>query len=245
MKSKASLPAHGPGFARSEAVDHEPSWAAAPGKPANSSLSSHRSEGTEARARASAPTAPRSMNLQCHDDFVALRPFRTDDLAKLHAATLETAPLLGMWMTWFRLGYSDQDCESFLTRTAADWAADRAYSFAIVDPDDHALYGSIGLNHVDRIHLSANVGYWVRNTQARRGIASRALRLVAQFGFRELGLGRLELLIPEANIASQRVAQKAGARFEGLLRHKLLLNGTPHDTTIYSLLEGDLRPGAV
>jgi RimJ/RimL family protein N-acetyltransferase len=63
----------------------------------------------------------------------------------------------------------------------------------------------------------AHVGYWVRTGQTGQGIATAAVRLIARFGFEDLGLQRLELLVAVENLASRRVAEKAGARFEGIL----------------------------
>ena len=174
------------------------------------------------------------------DDAVALRPFRPDDLSQLYTATRETIDLLCAWMTWCHRDYSLKQCESFLAQSAADWESDAAYTFAIVDRKDEALLGSIGLSHVNRACNAANLGYWVRRSRSGQGIASRAVRLIAQFGLRQLRLSRLEIVIPEGNVASQRVAQKAGAKFEVLLRNKILLNGKSHNATMYSLLEHDL-----
>jgi len=44
------------------------------------------------------------------------------------------------------------------------------------------------------------------------------VRLIARFGFEDLGLLRLlELLIAADNLASRRVAEKVGATFEGVV----------------------------
>jgi RimJ/RimL family protein N-acetyltransferase len=64
---------------------------------------------------------------------------------------------------------------------------------------------------------TANVGYWVRTSRTGQGIATAAVRLVARFGFEDLGLRRLELLIAVHNVASRRVAEKVGATLEGVL----------------------------
>ena len=65
--------------------------------------------------------------------------------------------------------------------------------------------------------------------------------MAACFSFESLGLNRAELLVPTANVASQRVAEKAGARREGLLRKRLRLNGVAHDAFVYSLVAEDFR----
>ncbi len=42
------------------------------------------------------------------------------------------------------------------------------------------------------------------------------------------------------NSASRRVAEKAGAVFEGVQRNRLLVAGRPRDACMYSLIPGDL-----
>jgi len=170
------------------------------------------------------------------DSVITLRPFNREDLPALYAATQESLKMLCAWMTWCTPAYSIDDCCAFLSQTSVEWENDKSYNFAIINAHDDALIGSIALNQIHRTHNSANVGYWVRQSQARRGLASRALRLVTRFGFEELRLDRLEIVVPQGNVASQRVAQKVGAKFEGILRRKLVLNGESHDAIIYALV---------
>ena len=60
-------------------------------------------------------------------------------------------------------------------------------------------------------------------------------------GFEDLGLVRIEIVVPTGNAASLRVAEKVGARREGVLRSRLLVGDTPEDGVMFSLVPGDLR----
>jgi len=64
--------------------------------------------------------------------------------------------------------------------------------------------------------------------------------LTAVLAFEQLHLHRVEIIAAVKNLASQRVAEKAGAMREGILRRRLLINGNHHDAIIYSLLPEDL-----
>jgi len=66
--------------------------------------------------------------------------------------------------------------------------------------------------------------------------------LVSGWAMDELGLARISLLAEPGNLPSQRVAEKAGYRREGLLRSYRELKGVRRDHVIYSLLAEDL-PG--
>ncbi len=128
---------------------------------------------------------------------------------------------------------------------AIDWIRSRApltaerreYTFAILGSDGRFL-GGCGLNQINRIHRFANLGYWVRTSATRHGVATEAVRQVAEFAFGNTDLVRLEIVCAVGNDPSQRVAERAGAVREGVLRHRLLLHGQPVDAVMYSLVRG-------
>jgi len=65
---------------------------------------------------------------------------------------------------------------------------------------------------------------------------------MAYFGFRNLDLNRLEILIAVDNRASQRVAEKVGAVREGVLRNRLVVRDKVHDAVMFSLIPSDFKP---
>ena len=56
---------------------------------------------------------------------------------------------------------------------------------------------------------------WVRTSQTKKGVATAVTFLLAKFAFDELKLNKVEIRIDVDNIASLRVAEKAGAVKEG------------------------------
>jgi RimJ/RimL family protein N-acetyltransferase len=67
-------------------------------------------------------------------------------------------------------------------------------------------------------------------------VATEAVKLAREWGFAETGLVRLEVLVAVGNLASRRVAEKAGAVYEGTLRSRLLVQGTRHDAAMYAFI---------
>ena len=188
------------------------------------------------------PALPELMQTVFRDQRMLIRPFSGDDGPALFTAASESLPELCSWMTWCTPGYSLADAVTFASETSNAWRSGAQYCFAIVEAHTGTLHGSIGLTQVDRRHNFANVGVWVRTSSTRRGIAASATSLLAKFAFEELRLTRLEFLVAANNIASIRVAQKAGAKFEGVLRQRLRLAGQVHDALLYSLLATDTPP---
>lgn len=72
-------------------------------------------------------------------------------------------------------------------------------------------------------------------------MATAATRLLARWGFAHTKLNRLELIISTKNLASLRVATKAGAVREGTLRSRLLLHGETHDAEVFSFIRRDFE----
>lgn len=92
------------------------------------------------------------------------------------------------------------------------------------------------MSHINQVDRVANLGYWVRNSCLRGGVATRAALLLSNFGLCELKLNRIEIVVAVENLASQRVAEKVGALREGVMRNRLLLWGKPHDAIMFSLI---------
>jgi ribosomal-protein-serine acetyltransferase len=181
------------------------------------------------------------MQTDLSDGFVAIRRFRMEDVPLLFAAARESINELSPWLPWCHENYSVDETTGFVATRDAEWEKGENYDFAIVHVENGVFLGGVGLNDVKRINKCANLGYWVRTGCTRRGIAPTAARLIARFGLRELDFKRLEIIAATGNKASQRVAEKAGAKREGILRNRMWLHGTSHDAVVYSLVAEDFE----
>jgi RimJ/RimL family protein N-acetyltransferase len=114
--------------------------------------------------------------------------------------------------------------------------------FAVVEPkDEDEVLGGVSLYDINLEQARAATGYWLAPQARGRGVASCAVRLLAQWGFTKLGLARLELTCGPDNDASQRVAARCGFVREGVMRDHMSFKGGRRDTVIFSLLPGELR----
>jgi RimJ/RimL family protein N-acetyltransferase len=166
-----------------------------------------------------------------------IRPYEAEDAQALWEAVRESVEEVSPWLAWCRAGYSMADAVEWVRSRALLAAKGREYTFAIVGPEGRFL-GGCGINQINRIHRFGNLGYWVRTSATGRGIATEAVRQAAAFAFRDTDLVRLEIVCAVGNDPSQRVAERAGAVREGVLRHRLLLHGEPVDAVMFSLVRG-------
>ena len=175
------------------------------------------------------------------DGNILVRPLELADEQSLFAAVRESIPEVSPWLGWCHENYSIEETREFLRSRVEKSQGDEWYSFGVFDRSNGERFlGGVGLNFINRVHQFGNLGYWVRTSVVGRGVASKASRLVARFGFEELGLHRIEILAAVSNIASQRVAEKIGAAREGVLRKRLLIRGEPQDAVMFSLVHEDL-----
>jgi RimJ/RimL family protein N-acetyltransferase len=166
---------------------------------------------------------------------VRLRPVETEDAVALHGAARESIAEVSPWMSWCDADYGVEHARSWATMQAALWSRGEAFSFVIEEEGRDGISGTCGLNTIQRENAFCNLGYWVRTSRAKRGIASRAARRVAQFGMEEAGLGRIEIVVATGNVASQRAAEKAGAVREGVLRKRLVVRENVFDAVMFSI----------
>jgi RimJ/RimL family protein N-acetyltransferase len=82
----------------------------------------------------------------------------------------------------------------------------------------------------------ARVGYFLAEEQQGKGYTTEALRAVLEWVFTETPVHRAEADITPGNLASCRVVEKLGFRFEGILRKNWFFKGQWHDSLEYSLL---------
>ena len=169
-----------------------------------------------------------------------IRPYREGDASALYEAVRESLPEVSRWLPWCHENYSIEESKEFVRsrETAAhdgEW-----YSFAVFERGGGKFLGGVGLNFFNRVHQMANLGYWVRTSATGRGVATNATRSVARFGFEKLGLQRIEIVAAVGNLSSQRVADKAGAVREGVLRKRLMIKGESQDAVLFSLVREDL-----
>src|SRR4051794_15842148 len=171
------------------------------------------------------------------DGVVLLRAWREAGLPSAHAATQDA---LIARDTYVPERQSEADLRAFFESQEPARVAGEALAFVIADARTGELLGSIGLLRFDWAQRRGEIGYWVAPGARARGTATRAVRLLAPWALRELRLARLALLTDVDNVASQRVAERAGFNREGILREYEERKGERHDVVAYSLVPADL-----
>jgi len=111
--------------------------------------------------------------------------------------------------------------------------------------EDDRVVGSFTLQDVvPGPFRSASIGYWLAADALGRGLATRAVDMVAEIADTELKLHRIEASTLTRNTASQRVLQRAGFTQIGFAPTYLHIGGAWQDSNLYQRILNDREPGA-
>ena len=183
---------------------------------------------------------PDRKKIELTDGKVTLRPYRMNDSPATFQAIKESAAEIGVWLPFAHPDYSLRENRKWLKKRPGDWKKQKGYEFAIFDAKDGTMIGGCGLNGIDHLNRKANLGYWVRTSHTGRGVAPAAAILLAKWGFEVLKLTRIEIMVAVGNERSLRVAEKVGAKREGVLRNRLVIRDIAYDGVMHSLIPGDI-----
>ncbi|MEV0268686.1 GNAT family protein [Hamadaea sp. NPDC050747] len=152
-----------------------------------------------------------------------------------------TDPESQRWTT-LTPGYDRDRAIGFITGYAPGWWAGAKGAAWVIADADGAYAGQIDLRVLADPQI-ADVGFLTGPAARGKGYMTAALRTAAAYGLLHLGLERVEWKAHVGNVASRRVAEKAGFTFEGTLRAYGSKDGRRVDEWIASLLPADLADG--
>jgi RimJ/RimL family protein N-acetyltransferase len=165
---------------------------------------------------------------------VRLRGVRDDDLP--HLARWEMDP--GRMTTLS--GWVVPPSEAAARERIAKWTANQQddVGFAIETLDDPpVLIGNVGLWGARPKDRCATLGIALGREHTGRGYGTDATRVIVDYGFREMGLHRIELTVAPYNTAGIRAYTKAGFAEEGRRRQSVLHDGRWYDEVLMSILD--------
>ena len=132
--------------------------------------------------------------------------------------------------------YTEKDAQAFIQdMLAAD--STKTFAFAIINDENKAI-GSIGAFRCENIHRqTAEMGYYLAEEYWGKGIATEAVKQLADHVFNQTDIMRIFAEPFSTNRGSYRVLEKSGFQFEGTLRKNAVKNGEIKDMQMYALIK--------
>ena len=159
-----------------------------------------------------------------------LRPWKKDDLENLvkHANNFEIAKNM---MDDFPHPYTQKEGEKFLEMVSKQ----KPPLILAIEVEGEAA-GSIGLHpQKDIIRKNGELGYWLSQTFWGKGIITKSIKQMVDYGFDKLEIERIFARPFGTNIASQKALEKAGFKLEAHLENTLYKNQEYQDELIYAI----------
>lgn len=174
------------------------------------------------------------------DDEHTLRPLREGDGAALAHAYRANREHLSPWEPRRNSAFfSDEVQERDVERSVRDAALGRSLRFVIASTNGE-IRGRMNLNNIIRgAFWSADLGYWIDASVQGRGLARRAVALVADHARDVIGLHRLQAGTLLHNTASQRVLAANGFERIGLAPRYLEIAGRWEDHVLFQKILDD------
>ena len=168
-----------------------------------------------------------------------LRPLNLRDARALYALVEVNRERLRRWLPWPDANRSVADSRAFILRVRALARAGTAQSFGLWWKE--RLVGIAGFVWIDAANGSAAIGYWLAEGAEGRGLMTRAVLALLKYGFKSLGLNRIEIRAGVRNRRSRAIPERLGFRHEGTLRQVERLADRQVDHAVYGLLAREWR----
>ena len=179
------------------------------------------------------PDAPAESQPTLTDGVVVLRPWRVEDVDSAIAGHDEE---IRRWFGFAEVTPTREEQLAAIERWRTAYADDRATVNFLVEVDG-AIVGNVEVRTKDD-----GIGElsWILYAGHRgQGYGVRAVRMLVDYAFDQLGLVRVEAYVNTANERSKRLATRAGLLREGVMRAREDLFGERHDTVLYARLRTD------
>jgi RimJ/RimL family protein N-acetyltransferase len=172
------------------------------------------------------------MGTELSDGVVVLRAWSAADIPQIVDACQD--PLIHRFIPipW---PYGVEDAAAYVDRTGRQWSEGTKVAFAVAEAGrPHVLLGAVNMAIAGNV---GNTAYWVVPAARHQGVATRALRLIADWALHEVGMGVVLLEIHPTNEASIHAANASGFHEAGRLDIENLPDEQDH--LIFSRLASD------
>lgn len=149
---------------------------------------------------------------------------REGDGRRINAAIASSYETLSPWMPWAKTLPSIEESEVRCRKNIAEFHSKTNFVFTIYDPKEIEVLGSIGLHGPNWNIPSFQIGYWIHQKHAGKGMASEAVNALSRYAFKHLKAKRVEIRCDLRNKASVAVMNRLGFSQEGILYNNEVAN---------------------
>ncbi|MEL6527977.1 MAG: GNAT family protein [Chloroflexota bacterium] len=171
------------------------------------------------------------------DEKTVLRPLMAHHADHLFACVDTHRDNLREWVAWVDNHTSITDSEEYIDRAMKKYGAFIGLDCGIWH--NGQFCGQVSYNDWIVKRQTGDIGYWLAPPFRGKGIMTKAVRAMLDYGFTALGLHRITLYTAVENTRSTALAKRIGFTHEGVLRRGERIRNTFHDANVFSILSSD------
>ena len=148
--------------------------------------------------------------------------------------------LVSQYVTWDH-HETIMDTKGFIHFVNQQYTLKKLAPWGIEYKDNGKLIGTIDFVSWQPKHFNAEIGYAIARPYWGQGMTTEATKALIDFGFTKMNVVRIQARCMIENIGSQRVMEKCGMSFEGIIRKAIFSKGKQHDLKLYSILKEEFE----
>jgi [ribosomal protein S5]-alanine N-acetyltransferase len=170
--------------------------------------------------------------MEINAEGIILKPWSISDAAQL-AIICNNKKIADNLRDGLPQPYTARDAKNWLRIILPENNPPRFFAIKL----DSKVVGSIGITtKTDIYRKNLEVGYFVSEDYWGQGIATRAIKAVTSYAFRNFDIVRVYAESFADNTGSRRALEKAGYKLEAILKRNIIKNDVIKDSCIYSVL---------
>lgn len=157
----------------------------------------------------------------------------------LYELTNKNRSHLKQWLGWLDLVKTLEDTETFIETAIYQHNNNQASTFAVFYKQE--LVGVAGFNQLDHVNRLGTIGYWLCQSYNGKGIVTKVVNQILNYGFEEHNLHKIEIRCAIENLKSKAVIERLGLTYEAKLRECEWLYDKFVDHSVYSILRKEFK----
>jgi RimJ/RimL family protein N-acetyltransferase len=145
---------------------------------------------------------------------IGIRRYKESDVSEFFNAVIESKEEVSKWLPWCSDHYSIEDTIEWIKEIVPKrWKSKKWCDFVIVNLKSSKVLGGCSLEQIDLRMKEASIGYWVRTSETNKGIATFACNHLLDFGFTELRLHKIKVILSINNHSNTHPSPNSVAKF--------------------------------
>lgn len=159
--------------------------------------------------------------------------------ARLFNLTNNNRAHLKKWLAWLDLVKTIDDTQTFIDTAVHQHNNNQGTTFVILYCDH--LVGLAGFNEFNYQHKLGEIGYWIDASFTGKGIVTKVVEKLLEYGFVENKLNKIDIRCAKDNHQSRAIPERLGFTYEATLRQCEWLYDHYVDHAVYSMLASEYK----